>query len=122
MTTITFDKEKGQLHVNGQLMAEGESKEVMSDDEKTMVGMAFGPPKHNSKTLQDMVQDGDLEFDEFAMTLSLLHVMFPGGVGMGLNLTLTQQDVAPWLENMDNDMPLPDLGKFKLTFPTESED
>ena len=122
MTTITFDKEKGQLHINGVLMAEGESEEITSDDESVMVGMAFGPPKDNSRTLQELVKDNVLEFDEFAMTLSLLHVMFPGGVGMGLNLTLTQQDVGPWLENLDGDMPLPDIGAFALTLPVKSED
>jgi len=122
MITITFNKEEGQLFINGILMAEGESEEITRDDDKTMVGMAFGPPKENSKTLQELVKDGALEFDEFAMTLSLLHVMFPGGVNMGLNLTLTQQDVGPWLENLDMDMALPDIGEFALTLPTESED
>ena len=122
MTIITFDKEEGQLHINGVLMAEGETEELSRDDEQVMVGMAFGPPKENSKTLQDMASDGELNFDEFTMTLSLLHVMFPGGVSMGLNLSLTQQDIQPWLDNLDNDLGIPDIGKFALTLPTESED
>ena len=122
MTIITFNKEKGQLHINGILMAEGESEEISRDDEQVMVGMAFGPPKENSKTLEDMVNDGELEFDEFTMALSLLHVMFPGGVNMGLNLTLTQQDIQPWLDNLDSSLEIPDIGTFALTLPTESED
>tara|TARA_Y100001951_G_scaffold104173_2_gene115029 strand:- start:1636 stop:2019 length:384 start_codon:yes stop_codon:yes gene_type:complete len=121
MITITFDKDKGQLTVNGQLMAEGQAEELEIDNDKTLIGMAFAPAKH-SRTLKELSDDGVLKVDELAMTLSLLHVMFPGGVHAGMNLALSLQDVEPWLDNLDEQLPLPELGEFALTLPSERED
>ena len=117
MITITFCKEKGELTLNGNIVAEGSAEELEVGDDATLVGMAFGPAK-NSRTMQEMVEDDDLEIGELAMTLSLLHVMFPGGVNIGMHLSLSQQDVEPWLENLDTGLPLPDIGDFEMVIPS----
>lgn len=122
MITITFCPEKGQLHVNGILMAEGSVEELERTDDATLVGMAFGPSE-DSPTLGELAQGEDVDVNEFKMTLSLLNVMFPGSITNGtIAPALSLQDLEPWIDGLDESLPLPDIGSFKLTLPKEEDE
>ena len=122
MITITFCPEQGQLHVNGILMAEGSVEELDRTNDATLVGMAFGPPE-DSPTLSELAKGEDVDVNEFKMTLSLLNVMLPGSVTNGtIAPALSLQDLEPWIDGLDEHLPLPDIGNFKLTLPKEEDE
>ena len=112
MITITFCPEQGQLHVNGILMAEGSVEELDRTNDATLVGMAFGPPE-DSPTLSELAKGEDVDVNE----------LFPGSVTNGtIAPALSLQDLEPWIDGLDEHLPLPDIGNFKLTLPKEEDE
>jgi hypothetical protein len=119
MITITFDQ--NQLTVNGTAIAEGETTTISEDDEGKMIGMAFAPP--DGMDIWEFLEGDDVEGDEFAMCLSLLNIIFPGGhKQVAPQLRISQQDINPWLEGLDEGIPLPDLGQFALDIPNHLDE
>lgn len=120
MITIKFDGTK--LEIDGHIIAEGESSVIEETDEGKMVGMAFKPPD-DSKPLQEMVEDEDFDGEMMAMCLALLQVVFPGGsLGLAPELRISTQDINPWLQELDDGLPMPDIGGFAIDIPTDFDE